>query len=79
MSEPTVRDVMRLSDVAAFMTLTEKAILARMARGTFLPLPFVEYPYRWRGEDLLRWYRGEFREAEQKLRKMARLRRKVAA
>ena len=79
MTEPAVPDVMRLSDVASFMTLTEKAILARMARGTFLPLPFAEHPYRWRGTDLLRWYRGEFREAEQTLRKQARLRRKVAA
>lgn len=78
MTDLTLPDVMRLDEVAAFMRRSPKGILNGLAHGRFLPLPFAERPYRWRGSDLLAWYRGEFRDAEAKLRAMRR-RGKVAA
>ncbi|HYF34279.1 MAG TPA: hypothetical protein VD994_03225 [Prosthecobacter sp.] len=78
MTEPVLPDVMNKEEVAAFMRCSPKSILNRLARGTFMPLPFAERPYRWRGTDLLRWWRGEFRDAEEKLRSRARRLRAVS-
>lgn len=72
MTLPAVDDVMTLQDVAAFMKRSPKGILNALSRHRFLPLPFASYPYRWRGEDLLRWYRGEYRDALERLRTLRR-------
>jgi hypothetical protein len=69
--------VMRLAAVAAFMDLQPRSILNSLRHGTFLPLPFASHPYRWRGEDIEKWYRGEFKDALETLRRDRR-RRKAA-
>lgn len=69
---PAYPDVMVIEQVAEAMAISVKTIYAQLAAGTFRPLPFAELPKRWRGEDLARWYRGEFREVVEQLRKQAR-------
>ena len=77
MIAPALPDVMTLPEVAAFMKRSPKGILNAMAGGRFLPQPFAAHPYRWRGEDLARWYRGEYREALDKLRRLRRTRQRL--
>lgn len=80
MSEtPVFKAVMRLQDVADLTTYKPRSILNSLRAGTFLPLPFAERPLRWRGADLEKWYRGEYREALETLRRDHRRRKSVAA
>lgn len=76
-SEPSYPAVMRLKEVAAAMGTTPKTIYDQLSDGIFLPLPFAEHPYRWRGADILSWYRGEYRQAiaDLKARRRERLKR----
>lgn len=79
MSEtPVFKAVMRLDEVAKLTTYKPRSILNSLHNGTFLPLPFAERPLRWRGEDMEKWYRGEYREALERLRKDHRRRSKAA-
>lgn len=67
-------DLLTVEDVAAIRRTTVGAIYSKLHRGTFLPLPISERPYRWNRDDIERWKRGEFREAEARLRTKASLR-----
>lgn len=64
------------------MRTTARALYMKLHRGTLLPLPIAEHPYRWHRDDIARWKRGEFREAEAQLRlrakKRGRYRKEVA-
>ena len=74
MTAPDYPDVMRLDAVAKAMGIAPRTILNNLSAGTFLPLPFAERPLRWRGEDIAKWYRGEYREAIAKLRRQVKQR-----
>lgn len=67
-------EVMTLSEVAAVMRISVAGVYGKLWRGTMLPVPIAEHPYRWNRDDIERWKRGEFREAEATLRKKAKLR-----
>lgn len=73
-----VPDVLTLEEVASVMRTTVAGLYGKLHRGTMVPLPIAEHPYRWNRGDIERWTRGEFRDAEATLRKRARLRRRVA-
>jgi len=66
--------VLTIAEVAAIMRTSVKGIHGKLSRGTLLPLPIAEHPYRWSRTDIERWLRGEFREAEATLRARARQR-----
>jgi hypothetical protein len=69
-------DVMLAAEVAEAMRVSVKHIYARLEAGTFLPLPFDRRPYRWRGEDIEAWRRGDFQDAIERLRMKASNRRR---
>lgn len=71
--------VLTLPEVAEIMRLTPQAIYDRMRRGTFLPLPFAERPHRWHRDEIEKWLRGDYREAEARIRAARRRRQRVAA
>lgn len=66
--------ILTMEEVASIKRTTARAIYHKLSRGTMLPLPIAEHPYRWNADDLDRWARGEFREAEARLRSKARIR-----
>ena len=66
--------VLTIAEVAAIMRTSVKGIHGKLSRGTLLPLPIAEHPYRWNRHDIERWMRGDFREAEARLRQRARKR-----
>ncbi len=69
-----IEPVLTLPEVAAIMRTSVHALHCKLSRGTMLPLPIADFPYRWNRENIERWKRGEFREAEAKLRRRAKTR-----